>query len=115
LSYPINCTSELLKEYYSEWHAGYREYKHIMLGALKEGYDRELNKALAKILMRCGSNHLDLYLDLIKRNDCLVNGVHMGVVTKAAFFLYEKNYKRFPRPVRVLIGSFNLITETLKK
>jgi len=102
---------ELIKEYYCEWHDGYREYQHIRLGGLKEAYDREVNRSLMNILIH-GRKHLDLYSDLIKSNDCVVKGVHMGVVTNAAFFLLEKNYKRFPWPVRVLIGFVNLITQT---
>lgn len=106
---------EINKEYYVEWHAAYREYQHIRLGGLKDIYDREVLRSLAEILIHCGSSHYEFYQNLIKKNDRIINGVHMGIVTNAAFFLYEKNYKRIPMPIRVLSGIAIFIVQSYKK
>ena len=96
------------KECYNKWHSGYREYQHVCTGKLKNMYKSEMHRILANILIHCGSNYLDYYMNLIKRNKNSSSGINLQITTDAAFFLYIKNYKSMPRIIRMIIGTLLL-------
>lgn len=100
-----------LSSYYSIWHEGYREYKHIRKGKMSENYEIAVKGCLRQILLHCGLRYLEYYekMKAEKKGD---HGLNMDIAINASFFLYEKNYKGLYRGVRFLIGLYYLLPGT---